>query len=125
MVLLGNVGIMALTMTDPRLNAPVYFFLGNLPFIDLFYSSVVAPKVVVNLWSESKSISFTGCATQRFLFVLFIVTEAFSWQPWLLTTSLPSATLSSTLYRCQHVSALSWWLFLISVAASAQFFRSA
>ncbi|XP_058413499.1 olfactory receptor 9K2-like [Diceros bicornis minor] len=76
MVLLGNVGMMAVIMTDPRLNTPMYFFLSNLS-VDLFYSSVIAPKALINFWSESKSISFAGCVTQFFLFALFIVTEGF------------------------------------------------
>ncbi|KAB1270464.1 Olfactory receptor 9K2 [Camelus dromedarius] len=70
-------GMMAIIMTDPQLNTPMYFFLGNLSFIDLFYSSVIAPKAMVNFWSQSKSISFAGCVTQLFLFALFIVTEGF------------------------------------------------
>ncbi|XP_014642259.1 PREDICTED: olfactory receptor 9K2-like [Ceratotherium simum simum] len=69
--------MIAIIMTDPRLNTPMYFFLGNLSFIDLFYSSVIAPKALINFWSESKSISFAGCVTQLFLFALFIVTEGF------------------------------------------------
>ncbi|KAF6120749.1 olfactory receptor family 9 subfamily K member 2 [Phyllostomus discolor] len=77
MVLLGNVGMMAIILTDPRLNTPMYFFLGNLSFIDLFYSSVIAPKAMINFWSKRKSISFSGCVAQLFLFALFIVTEGF------------------------------------------------
>ncbi|XP_045867785.1 olfactory receptor 9K2-like [Meles meles] len=77
MILLGNVGMMTVIMTDPRLNTPMYFFLGNLSFIDLFYSSVIAPKAMINFWSESKSISFAGCVIQLFLFALFIVAEGF------------------------------------------------
>ncbi|XP_006870180.1 PREDICTED: olfactory receptor 9K2-like [Chrysochloris asiatica] len=77
MILLGNIGMIAIILTDPRLNTPMYFFLGNLSFIDLFYSSVIAPKAIINFWSESKSISFAGCMTQIFLFALFIVTEGF------------------------------------------------
>ncbi|XP_040088734.1 olfactory receptor 9K2-like [Oryx dammah] len=77
MILLGNIGMMVIIMTDPRLNTPMYFFLGNLSFIDLVYSSVIAPKAMINFWSESKSISFAGCVTQFFLFALFIVTEGF------------------------------------------------
>ncbi|KAM9671993.1 LOW QUALITY PROTEIN: olfactory receptor 9K2-like [Trichechus inunguis] len=77
MILLGNIGMMVIIMTDPWLNTPMYFFLGNLSFIDLFYSSVIAPKAMINFWSESKSISFAGCVTQLFLFALFIVTEGF------------------------------------------------
>uniref|UniRef100_G3UC10 Olfactory receptor n=1 Tax=Loxodonta africana TaxID=9785 RepID=G3UC10_LOXAF len=68
-ILLGNVGMMAIIMTDPRLNTPMYFFLGNLSFIDLFYSSVIVPKALI-YWSET-------CVTQFFLFALFIVTEGF------------------------------------------------
>ncbi|XP_015338178.1 olfactory receptor 9K2-like [Marmota marmota marmota] len=77
MILLGNIGMMAIITTDPRLNTPMYFFLGNLSFVDLFYSSVIAPKAMSNFWSESKSISFAGCVAQVFLFALFIVTEGF------------------------------------------------
>uniref|UniRef100_A0A452S7S5 Olfactory receptor n=2 Tax=Ursus americanus TaxID=9643 RepID=A0A452S7S5_URSAM len=77
MILLGNVGMMTIIMTDPRLNTPMYFFLGNLSFIDLFYSSVIAPKAMINFWSESKSISFAGCMTQFFLFAIFMVAEGF------------------------------------------------
>ena len=77
MILLGNVGMMVIIRKDPWLNTPMYFFLGNLSFVDLFYSSVIAPKATINFWSESKSISFAGCVTQLFLFALFIVTEGF------------------------------------------------
>ena len=77
MILLGNLGMMAIIMTDPRLNTPMYCFLGNLSFIDLFYSSVIAPKAMSNFWTESKSISFAGCVAQLFLFALFIVAEGF------------------------------------------------
>ncbi|XP_005342289.2 olfactory receptor 9K2 [Ictidomys tridecemlineatus] len=77
MILLGNIGMMTVILTDPRLNTPMYFFLGNLSFVDLFYSSVIAPKAMTNFWSESKSISFAGCVAQLFLFSLFIVTEGF------------------------------------------------
>nr|XP_004650527.1 olfactory receptor 9K2 [Jaculus jaculus] len=77
MILLGNIGMMAIIMTDPRLSTPMYFFLGNLSFIDLFYSSVIAPKAMSTIWSESRSISFSGCVAQLFLFTLFIVTEGF------------------------------------------------
>ena len=53
MILLGNVGMMVIIITDPRLDTPMYFFLGNLSFIDLVYSSVIAPKVMSNFWSLS------------------------------------------------------------------------
>uniref|UniRef100_A0A8D1DLF0 G-protein coupled receptors family 1 profile domain-containing protein n=1 Tax=Sus scrofa TaxID=9823 RepID=A0A8D1DLF0_PIG len=68
MILLGNVGMMAVIMTDPQLKTPMYFFLGNLSFVDLFYSSVIAPKAMINFWSESKTISLAGfMAYDRFI----------------------------------------------------------
>ena len=69
--------MMVIIRKDPWLNTPMYFFLGKLSFIDFIYSSVIAPKAMINFWSESKSISFAGCVTQLFLFALFIVTEGF------------------------------------------------
>uniref|UniRef100_F7B0I6 Olfactory receptor n=2 Tax=Monodelphis domestica TaxID=13616 RepID=F7B0I6_MONDO len=77
MVLLGNISMLAIILIDPRLNTPMYFFLGNLSFIDLSYSSAVAPKAMANFLSSSKSISFAGCVAQYFFFVLFMVAEGF------------------------------------------------
>ncbi|XP_027713853.1 olfactory receptor 9K2-like [Vombatus ursinus] len=75
MVLLGNIGMIVLILTASRLNTPMYFFLGNLSFIDLSYSSAVTPKAIANFLSDSKTISFAGCVAQLFFFALFIVAE--------------------------------------------------
>ncbi|XP_043419651.1 olfactory receptor 9K2-like [Prionailurus bengalensis] len=77
MVLLGNLSMIGIIVTDPRLNTPMYFFLGNLSIIDLSYSTVIVPKAMVNILSQKKTISFAGCVTQLFLYALFMVTEAF------------------------------------------------
>ncbi|XP_003476060.1 olfactory receptor 9K2-like [Cavia porcellus] len=77
MVLLGNISMMVIIMTDSQLNTPMYFFLGNLSFLDLSYSTVIAPKAMGNFLSEKKTVSFVGCVVQSFLFSLFIVTEGF------------------------------------------------
>ncbi|XP_029787163.1 olfactory receptor 1013-like, partial [Suricata suricatta] len=45
---------------------PMYFFIGNLSFLDLWYSSVYTPKILMTCISEDKSISFTGCVSQFF-----------------------------------------------------------
>nr|XP_033776610.1 olfactory receptor 1019-like [Geotrypetes seraphini] len=73
--LLGNFGIILVIQTDPRLNTPMYFFLGNLAFVDLWYSSVTGPKMLINFLSKKKSISYIGCATQMFFFVTLGCTE--------------------------------------------------
>ncbi|NXI69617.1 O5AS1 protein, partial [Anseranas semipalmata] len=66
--LVGNAGIIALVWLNACLQTPMYYFLSNLSFLDLSYSSAIAPKMLVNLLAQRKTISFFGCATQMFLF---------------------------------------------------------
>nr|XP_004670207.2 olfactory receptor 4N5 [Jaculus jaculus] len=65
-ILPGNVLIIVTIRSDPRLSAPLYFFLGNLAFLDASYSFIVAPRMLVDFLSEKKVISYTGCITQLF-----------------------------------------------------------
>ncbi|XP_070319694.1 olfactory receptor 9S13-like [Odocoileus virginianus] len=73
---LGNLTMIVLITLDARLHSPMYFFLKNLSFLDLCYSSVIAPKALANFLSSSK-VTFGGCATQFFFFSLLATTEAF------------------------------------------------
>nr|CAI9690236.1 unnamed protein product [Rangifer tarandus platyrhynchus] len=74
---LGNLTMIVLTTLDARLHSPMYFFLKNLSFLDLCYSSVIYPKALFDLMSLTKVITFAGCATQFFFFSLLVTTEAF------------------------------------------------
>ena len=74
---LGNLTMIVVITLDARLHSPMYFFLKNLSFLDLCYSSVIAPKALVNFLSSSKVITFKGCATQFFFFSMMGTTEAF------------------------------------------------
>ncbi|XP_015336569.1 olfactory receptor 12-like [Marmota marmota marmota] len=76
LTVLGNVTMIVVITLDARLHSPMYFFLKNLSFLDLCYSSVIAPNALANFLS-SKAISFRGCATQLFFFSLLPTTEAF------------------------------------------------
>ncbi|KAG3284980.1 olfactory receptor 5A1-like [Ictidomys tridecemlineatus] len=67
--LAGNLGLMVLIRMDPHLQSPMYFFLGNLSFVDLSYTSSVAPKMLWDFFREQKTISFAGCAAQLFCFI--------------------------------------------------------
>ncbi|XP_040197491.1 olfactory receptor 5I1-like [Rana temporaria] len=73
----GNLGITALILTNDHLQSPMYFFLSNLAFIDLFYSSCITPKMLVDLISAEKSISYVGCACQMYFFIALGSTESF------------------------------------------------
>ncbi|KAM9660493.1 LOW QUALITY PROTEIN: olfactory receptor 5I1-like [Trichechus inunguis] len=78
MILMGNlIGLMMLIRIDPHLQTPMYFFLNNLSFVDLCYSSVIVPKMLVNFLSENKSISYYGCALQFYFFCTFADPESF------------------------------------------------
>ncbi|KAJ1064089.1 PREDICTED: olfactory receptor 12-like [Capra hircus] len=74
---LGNLTMIVVITLDARLHSPMYFFLKNLSFLDLCYSSVIAPKALATFLSSSKLITFTGCATQFFFFSLLVTTEGF------------------------------------------------
>ncbi|XP_073071713.1 olfactory receptor 9G19-like [Manis javanica] len=64
--LLGNMTLISLICADTRLHTPMYFFIGSLSFLDLWYSSVYVPKILVTCISDNKSISFAGCLAQFF-----------------------------------------------------------
>ncbi|XP_054849861.1 olfactory receptor 13F1-like [Eublepharis macularius] len=64
--LLGNTVIMTIIVSDDHLRSPMYFFLSHLSFLDIFFSSVTVPKLLVNFYS-SQTISYSGCIAQIFL----------------------------------------------------------
>uniref|UniRef100_A0A8C8YSD9 G-protein coupled receptors family 1 profile domain-containing protein n=1 Tax=Prolemur simus TaxID=1328070 RepID=A0A8C8YSD9_PROSS len=64
----GNLLIIVTVTSDSRLHTPMYFLLRNLAVIDLCFSSVTAPKMLVDFLSEKKTISYQGCMAQIFFF---------------------------------------------------------
>ncbi|CAI9166818.1 unnamed protein product [Rangifer tarandus platyrhynchus] len=67
----GDIGLILLTGLNSHLHTPMYYFLFNLSFIDLCYSSVFAPKMLMNYVFRKNTISFVGCMTQLFFFLYF------------------------------------------------------
>ncbi|NWS64335.1 O1013 protein, partial [Chunga burmeisteri] len=65
--LVSNITLIAVVRRSSQLHTPMYFFIGNLAFLDLWYSSIYTPKILLNSVSEDKSISFAGCAAQFFV----------------------------------------------------------
>lgn len=76
-IVLGNLSMLTVIKIDSRLHTPMYFFLQNLSFLDLCYSTVIAPKTLATIFSKEKKISYNECATQFFFFALFVGTEGF------------------------------------------------
>ncbi|KAL4835186.1 hypothetical protein H8958_016980 [Nasalis larvatus] len=65
---MGNILIIITVSSDSQLHTPMYFLLQNLAVLDLCFSSVTAPKMLVDLLSEKKTISYQGCIGQIFFF---------------------------------------------------------
>ncbi|XP_042639368.1 olfactory receptor 7G2-like [Orycteropus afer afer] len=61
---LGNLFIILAVTSDPHLHTPMYFFLSNLSFNDICFSTTTVPKMLVNLQTQRKLISYTGCLAQ-------------------------------------------------------------
>ncbi|XP_049491642.1 olfactory receptor 13C9 [Panthera uncia] len=74
-ILLGNGTLILISIWDPHLHTPMYFFLGNLSFLDICYTTTSIPSTMVNFLSERKTISFSGCAIQMFLGMAMGTTE--------------------------------------------------
>ncbi|XP_075466113.1 olfactory receptor 12D1-like [Ascaphus truei] len=74
--IIGNLSIMVIIILHPSLHTPMYFFLWNLSFIDICFSSVAVPKMLVDLLALKKTISFAGCISQIHFFHFLGSTEA-------------------------------------------------
>ena len=55
----GNLLIILAVSSDSHLHTPMYFFLSNLSFVDICFTSTIIPKMLVNIQTQSKSISYT------------------------------------------------------------------
>uniref|UniRef100_UPI0040389D38 olfactory receptor 7A10-like n=1 Tax=Callospermophilus lateralis TaxID=76772 RepID=UPI0040389D38 len=74
---LGNLLIILATISDSHLHTPMYFFLSNLSFVDICFTSTIIPKMLVNIQTQSKAIRYEGCIVQIYFFTLFIVLDNF------------------------------------------------
>ena len=73
----GNLNLIILILLSSHLHTPMYFFLFNLSFIDLCYSSVFTPKMLINFTSKKNIISYMGCMTQLYFFCFFCISEIY------------------------------------------------
>ncbi|XP_075404347.1 olfactory receptor 5L1-like isoform X1 [Tenrec ecaudatus] len=72
---LGNLGMIALIQASAQLHTPMYFFLSHLSFVDFCYSTIIVPKMLDNIISKTKTISFMECLVQFYLFCFVAITE--------------------------------------------------
>ncbi|XP_040603915.1 olfactory receptor 10-like [Mesocricetus auratus] len=75
LTILGNSTIITVSRMDRRLQTPMYFFLNNLSFLDLCYTTSTVPQLLVSISGIDKTISYAGCMTQFFTVLLLGGTE--------------------------------------------------
>ncbi|ELK06772.1 olfactory receptor 7A17 [Pteropus alecto] len=68
---IGNLFIILAYITDSHLHTPMYFFLSNLSFADICFTSTTIPKMLLNIQTQRKVITYAGCITQIYFFMLF------------------------------------------------------
>ncbi|XP_036996607.2 olfactory receptor 7A17-like [Artibeus jamaicensis] len=74
---LGNLLIILAISSDSHLHTPMYFFLSNLSLVDIGFISTTIPKMLVNIQTQSKAITYAGCITQMYFFILFMGSDNF------------------------------------------------
>ncbi|XP_020937909.1 olfactory receptor 1L6-like [Sus scrofa] len=73
----GNSVIIAAIRGDARLHTPMYFFLSNLSLVDICFTTVIVPRMLVNMLTQRKTILFAQCLAQMYFFVAFGITDSF------------------------------------------------
>ncbi|XP_031205328.1 olfactory receptor 1082 [Mastomys coucha] len=68
---LGNLLIIMAIITQSHLHTPMYFFLGNLSFVDICFTSTTIPKMLVNIQTQNKTIAYADCIIQMCVFLVF------------------------------------------------------
>ncbi|XP_072483846.1 olfactory receptor 2W1-like [Notamacropus eugenii] len=67
--LVGNTTVILVSLLYPQLCTPMYFFLRNLSFLDLCFTTSIIPQMLMNLWGQDKAITYVGCAIQLYSYM--------------------------------------------------------
>ncbi|XP_062965539.1 olfactory receptor 7A17-like [Cynocephalus volans] len=73
----GNLLIFLAIISDVLLHTPMYFFLSNLSFADICFTSTTIPKMLLNIERKRKVITYAGCITQMYFFTFFSLLDDF------------------------------------------------
>uniref|UniRef100_A0A8W4F8W3 Olfactory receptor n=1 Tax=Sus scrofa TaxID=9823 RepID=A0A8W4F8W3_PIG len=73
----GNLLIILAVSLDSHLQTPMYFFLSNLSFVDICFTTTTIPKMLQNIWTQNKVITYEGCIIQMYFFILFATLDMF------------------------------------------------
>ncbi|XP_008587519.1 PREDICTED: olfactory receptor 50-like [Galeopterus variegatus] len=109
---LGNLLIVLLIRLDSRLHTPMYFFLSHLALTDISFSSVTAPKMLMNMETQNPSISYAGCISQVYFFLMLGCLDSF------LLTSMAYDRYVAICHPLHYITIMSQRLCLLLVIVS-------
>ncbi|KFO24356.1 Olfactory receptor 867 [Fukomys damarensis] len=75
--MVGNLLIILAISSDSHLHTPMYFFLSNLSFVDICLISTIVPKMLMNIHTQTKDISYIQCLAQVYFFIIFLGMDNF------------------------------------------------
>lgn len=96
---LGNGIIIVVSCVDVHLHTPMYFFLVNLSFLDISFTTSIVPQLLTNLWGPQKAISYGGCVIQFYISHWLGATECV-----LLAVMAYDRYVQATPLHCHHAS---------------------
>lgn len=109
---MGNLLIILAITADPQLHTPVLFFLANLSLTDTCFISTTIPKMLANIWAQNQVISYTGCLSQLYFFLMFGMVEAF------LLAVMAYDHYMAICYPLHYIMVMSPGLYVLLVSAS-------
>ncbi|XP_029435391.1 olfactory receptor 10A4-like [Rhinatrema bivittatum] len=118
LAVMGNLLVFVILTVDPVFYTPMYFFLRNLSFTEICFTTVTAPKTLANLLAEDRSISFFGCALQMYFFFFFgseecVLLGIMAYDRYVaICNPLRYSTVMSN-KRCVHMAVVSWIVSLV------------
>ncbi|XP_067421766.1 olfactory receptor 10D3-like, partial [Emydura macquarii macquarii] len=100
--LLGNLLIFSAILADSCLHTPMYFFLCNLSVLDLGFASISTLKLLISLWTKSRTISLGGCMSQLFIFQFLGSTEGLLYTVMAFDSSFHATILTSLTFTLPY-----------------------
>ncbi|KYO48511.1 olfactory receptor 13H1 [Alligator mississippiensis] len=109
----GNGLLILLTRVDSQLHTPMYFFLSNLSFIDICYTTSTVPQMLIHCLSKKLSISLTRCFTQMYISLFLGMSECLllavmAYDRWVAICKPLLYTLIMNKRVCSCLAAITW-----------------
>ncbi|XP_001510346.2 olfactory receptor 2G3-like [Ornithorhynchus anatinus] len=113
LTLMGNTAVILVSYLDSQLHTPMYFFLSNLSFLDLCFTTTTIPQLLINLWAPGKTISYQGCLAQLYIALALGSTECIllavmSYDRYVAVCQPLRYAVLMPLCLCRQLAALAW-----------------